>query len=49
LIEQAVGEAQRHVDWQELVDRHGFTGSYQSVKRFVRELGGGTATGLCAD
>ena len=24
--------------WQELVDRHGFTGSYQSVKRFVRKL-----------
>ena len=22
--------------WQHLVDRHGFTGSYQSVKRFVR-------------
>jgi transposase len=24
--------------WQELVDRHGFAGSYQSVKRFVRKL-----------
>jgi hypothetical protein len=24
--------------WQELVDRHGFTGAYESVKRFVRKL-----------
>jgi hypothetical protein len=22
--------------WQEMVDRHGFTGAYESVKRFVR-------------
>jgi transposase len=27
--------------WQELVDDHGFTGHYQSVKRFVRKLVGG--------
>jgi len=26
--------------WQELVDRHGFTGAYESVKRFVRKLRG---------
>ena len=26
--------------WQELVDRHGFPGSYESVKRFVRKLRG---------
>jgi len=26
--------------FQDLVDRHGFTGSYQSVKRFVRKLRG---------
>ncbi len=26
--------------WQHMVDRHGFTGSYQSVKRFVRKLNG---------
>ena len=24
--------------WQELVDRHGFTGHYESLKRFVRKL-----------
>ncbi len=29
--------------WQHLVDRHGFTGSYQSVKRFVRKQNGPTA------
>ena len=26
--------------WQDLVDAHGFTGDYQSVKRFVRNLRG---------
>ncbi|MBV8896947.1 MAG: IS21 family transposase [Acidobacteriaceae bacterium] len=26
--------------WQDLVDQHGFSGSYQSVKRFVRKLRG---------
>jgi len=26
--------------WQDLVDRHGFAGGYQSVKRFVRTLHG---------
>ena len=26
--------------WQDLVDRHGFTGGYQTVKRFVRKLRG---------
>jgi len=26
--------------WQDLVDTHGFTGDYQSVKRFVRKLRG---------
>jgi len=26
--------------WQELVDRHGFTGAYESVKRYVRKLRG---------
>jgi transposase len=27
--------------WQQLVDRHGFAGSYESVKRFVRKHRGG--------
>jgi len=26
--------------WQEMVDRHGFTGAYESVKRFVRKMRG---------
>ncbi|MBE0657800.1 MAG: hypothetical protein IH602_08910 [Bryobacteraceae bacterium] len=30
--------------WQDLVDDHGFRGSYQSVKRFVRKLQGRPAT-----
>ena len=34
--------------WQELVDEHGFTGDYQSVKRFVRKLLGGPARQACA-
>jgi transposase len=29
--------------WQDLVDDHGFTGRYASVKRFVRQLHGGMA------
>jgi hypothetical protein len=29
--------------WQDLVDDHGFTGRYASVKRFVRKLRGGSA------
>ena len=34
--------------WQELVDEHGFTGDYQSVKRFVRKLQAGTGRQACA-
>jgi transposase len=29
--------------WQDLVDKHGFAGSYQSVKRFVNKLRGSTS------
>jgi len=29
--------------WQDLVDRHGFAGGYQSVKRFVRTLRGASS------
>jgi len=28
--------------WQDLVNEHGFRGSYSSVKRFIRRLGGKT-------
>ena len=34
--------------WQDLVDTRGFTGGYQSVKRFVRKLAGGTPKQACA-
>ncbi|MFZ0339169.1 MAG: IS21 family transposase [Terracidiphilus sp.] len=34
--------------WQDLVDTRGFTGGYQSVKRFVRKLVGGTPKEACA-
>jgi transposase len=34
--------------WQELVDEHGFTADYQSVKRFVRKLLGVPARQPCA-
>ena len=34
--------------WQELVDDHGFTAGYQSVKRFVRRLYGSVPRQACA-
>jgi transposase len=38
-IEAAVGLGRNAKSiWQELVDRHGFAGHYESVKRFVRRL-----------
>ena len=34
--------------WQDLVDTRGFAGGYQSVKRFVRKLAGGSSKEACA-
>ena len=34
--------------YQDLVDDHGFTGRYQSVKRFVRQLRGRSGSPACA-
>jgi hypothetical protein len=34
--------------WQDLVDNRGFTGGYQSVKRFVRKLVGSPSKEACA-
>jgi len=34
--------------WQDLVDRHGFPGAYESVKRFVQKLRGTTSPEACA-
>jgi transposase len=33
--------------WQELVDRHGFAGSYESVKRYARKLRGTQSPEAC--
>jgi hypothetical protein len=35
--------ATRMAIWQDLVDRHGFSGRYASIKRFVRKLCGSPA------
>jgi len=41
LIESALSRGRNAMSiWQELVDRHGFTGAYGSVKRYVRKLRG---------
>ena len=43
LIEEGISHQRNAMSiWQQLVDRHGFAGSYESVKRFVRKLRGGT-------
>jgi transposase len=34
--------------WQDLVDQNGFTGAYESVKRYVRKLRGGQSPEPCA-
>jgi hypothetical protein len=34
--------------WQDLVDGQGFTAGYQSVKRLVQKLRGGTTPETCA-
>src|SRR5262249_23247647 len=41
LIEQALDRGRNgKAIWQDLVSEHGFTGSYQAVKRFVQKLRG---------
>jgi len=34
--------------WQDLVDVYGFTGGYQSVKRFIRKFRGSQSPEACA-
>jgi transposase len=50
LIEQATARGRNaKAIWQDLVDDHGFTGSYQSVKRFINKLrGSGSVQQPCA-
>lgn len=41
LIEGALAKGRNAMSiWQEMVDRHGFAGAYESVKRYVRKLRG---------
>lgn len=44
LIEAALAKGRNAMSiWQEMVDRHGFAGAYESVKRYVRKLRGAHA------
>jgi transposase len=44
LIETGLAQGRNAMSlWQEMVDRHGFRGGYESVKRFVRKLRGHTS------
>jgi hypothetical protein len=48
LIERALSLGRNAMSvWQELVDRHGFTGSYESVKRYARKLRGTQSPEAC--
>lgn len=48
LIEQALAMKRNAMSiWQQLVDKHGFGGSYQSVKRFARQLRGSAVDACC--
>jgi transposase len=41
LIEAGLSKGRNAMSiWQDLVDRHGFTGAYESIKRYVRKLRG---------
>jgi transposase len=48
LIETGLSKGRNAVSiWQELVDRHGFTGSYESVNRYARKLRGTQTPEAC--
>lgn len=45
IVEEALARGRNaKAIWQDLTDDHAFTGSYQSVKRFVRRIAGPTAS-----
>jgi transposase len=49
LIEQALARGRNaKAIWQDLFDDHGFTGGYQSVKRFIQKLHGASTKQPCA-
>jgi hypothetical protein len=48
LIETGLSQGRNAMSiWQELVDRHGFAGSYESVKRYARKLRGTQSPEAC--
>jgi len=48
LIEAGLAQGRNAMSiWQELVDRHGFNGSYESVKRYARKLRGTQSPEAC--
>lgn len=48
LIETGLSQGRNATSiWQELVDRHGFAGSYESVKRYARKLRGTQSPEAC--
>ena len=48
LIEAGLAQGRNAISiWQELVDRHGFNGSYESVKRYARKLRGTQSPEAC--
>lgn len=49
LIEAALGKGRNATAiWQDLVDQRGFTGAYESVKRYVRKLRGARSPEPCS-
>jgi hypothetical protein len=49
LIEAGLGKGRNAMGiWQDLVDQSGFTGAYESVKRYVRKLRGARVPEPCA-
>lgn len=49
LIEQGLSHGRNAMSlWQQLVDQHGFSGAYESVKRFVRKQRGAQTPQACA-
>jgi len=48
LIEAGLAQGRNAMSvWQELVDRHGFPGSYESVKRYARKIRGSQSPEAC--
>ena len=49
VIEEGLSQGRNAMSiWQQLVDKGGFTGAYESVKRFVRKQRGARSPDACA-